>query len=798
MTQAFSKMMSATEGRFLTVVEAEKSLCSALELPHRMLISKMLQQSEFEIVDYATHAFCDITPGFDGPAGSLRRKKGHQDGRIILRYAAQAIREGSTEILFEKVLSWLVGHLDGGNVTGEHMEVFFHFIQQGARRELPAHAHPFIDQVFEEIISCVRQASWSATIHKAHRRIAEFAVERVMNIMPDVKAKYGVSSVPKCKRDIELLVKELARVMKSPSPYEMQRQFSSWLIERLVNQVEYSSDVWFWTLMAVREGIVSCCGPKSADAINDMFESMVDNIGSIMDAVKLSSAAGEIADKVAERLVERGETLGLLRVDEFQTAVSMVNRQLISELAVLHACGNADAQVEPLANLWCTVVLAQMPSTKAGLLATNIKVLLDVVHEQFGETMGKTFKTWILQLVDVARRCEATARLSEIVDAASVEAADWAIENLSPFAADKRASYRDVRLVLAKILSLIPSGPSGVNGEEFRRYITRFLLPNLPFNVTLLTQVYDRVIRVIESHAQPEDARLVRGYIDDAMGCFERQSKLRNIASEADKLVIGAVERGYQGAPRHESLQRHGIAAGRRDGRFLLEKVVETAIVGGTNAECALHQYFNYEIVRLSRLPGRVVMEFLRGMLEHLREYPEVHELLMGLAQAAPAYTAAAKITVSSDEWASHISLHSVNSAPAYREQIGATGLEACNRDNAVMLRGLARHLVLSPADASDFKLWWKRRIGKNIRTKPETFDANGSWERVNFNAAVEVLRGQLDPEEADVVEAYLNQMFGARQPGKESNQPVGSKRTTRPIPMVGSQVIMSFSDIGM
>ncbi len=85
MTFAFSKMMSATEGRYLTAVEAEKALCSALELPHRMLISKMLQQSEFEIVDYATHSFCDITPGFEGPAGSLRRKKGHQDGRIILR-----------------------------------------------------------------------------------------------------------------------------------------------------------------------------------------------------------------------------------------------------------------------------------------------------------------------------------------------------------------------------------------------------------------------------------------------------------------------------------------------------------------------------------------------------------------------------------------------------------------------------------------------------------------------------------------------------------------------------------------
>ncbi len=94
----------------------------------------------------------------------MRRKKGHQDGRIVLRYVAQAVREGSCEIMFEKVLSWLVGHLDASNVTGEHMEIFFHFLQQGAHRELPAAAHPYVDAAFEEMIAFVRQASSSGTI----------------------------------------------------------------------------------------------------------------------------------------------------------------------------------------------------------------------------------------------------------------------------------------------------------------------------------------------------------------------------------------------------------------------------------------------------------------------------------------------------------------------------------------------------------------------------------------------------------------------------------------------------------
>ena len=140
------------------------------------------------------------------------------------------------------------------------MEVFFHFLQQGVHRELPAHAHPFVDEAFESMLKFVMQASSSGLILRAHRRIAEFAADRVMNIMPDVKSKYGVASVPKCKRDFELVIKELARVMKSPTPMDMRRQFATWLIERLVSQVDYNSKVWYWSFLALREGIVECCG----------------------------------------------------------------------------------------------------------------------------------------------------------------------------------------------------------------------------------------------------------------------------------------------------------------------------------------------------------------------------------------------------------------------------------------------------------------------------------------------------------------------------------------------------------
>ncbi len=42
MSRAFSKLMGAAEGRFLTELEQEQALAASLELPHRMLVSRML------------------------------------------------------------------------------------------------------------------------------------------------------------------------------------------------------------------------------------------------------------------------------------------------------------------------------------------------------------------------------------------------------------------------------------------------------------------------------------------------------------------------------------------------------------------------------------------------------------------------------------------------------------------------------------------------------------------------------------------------------------------------------------
>jgi hypothetical protein len=271
---------------------------------------------------------------------------------------------------------------------------------------------------------------------------------------------------------------------------------------------------------------------------------------------------------------------------------------------------------------------------------------------------------------------------------------------------------------------------------------------------------------------------------------------LHAISAHADRYAVSAVERGYQADPRHETLARHGIKAGRRDGKFLIEKTIQCAIIGGPTAEEFLHTYFRNELVRFSNLPGSVMVEFLRGMLEQLREHAEVAELLLGLAQAAPAYAAALKLNAISDKLAEHITAASLNATPSYRDQIGASGREACQRDTSVMLRGLAHHLLHSPGDVSNFRAWWTKRIGQNIRTKPESFDSASNSPMHNLHEVLTGIRQALDNTEADVVEAYVKQAFGSRGTAMTDSKSGGTRRFIPGVTISGPIQTVTFADV--
>jgi hypothetical protein len=187
-----------------------------------------------------------------------------------------------------------------------------------------------------------------------------------------------------------------------------------------------------------------------------------------------------------------------------------------------------------------------------------------------------------------------------------------------------------------------------------------------------------------------------------------------------------------------------------------MEKIIAAAVVGEHEAEAELHRYFVNEQVKFSRLPGGVVIEFLRGIHEQVRDFPEVSELVLGLSQAAAQYTAALKLDAISDEAAMRMAQQSIDQMSNYRQAVGEAGLEACARDNAITIRGLATYLVESPMDVEPFKQWWMKRIGKNIHVKPENYDASNPWIMINRFSLVDFLRDHLDSHEIDAVDGYL------------------------------------------
>ena len=184
-------------------------------------------------------------------------------------------------------------------------------------------------------------------------------------------------------------------------------------------------------------------------------------------------------------------------------------------------------------------------------------------------------------------------------------------------------------------------------------------------------------------------------------------------------------------------------------------------------------------------------------MLEQLREYPEIAELLIGLAQAAPAYSAAIRLNLHSVKLAEHITHASLNIAPAYRDQIGEAGRDACQRDTAVMIRGLAHFLMHSPGDISGFRSWWQKRIGSNIRSKPESFDASGAYAMHNLHEVIAGLRSVLDGNEADTIEAYIRQAFMARGSMNSDNNTSSPRRLIPTVNLSGPLQSVSFADVG-
>ena len=746
METSLSQQLESLRGQHSSSLENTRLLAMSLDMPHRIRLATLLRDHEYTLVDRATQAFCDATPEFEAPPGSLRRKKGHQNGRLFLRYIGQCVREGSMAPLQEGVLSWLVGHLDEANVTGKHIEVFMHYLCLAVYQELPSWSHRPLQTVFEEAIQATRLASYSGVIHRGHRRIAQFVIDRMSVIFRDRTELTVAIGSPKCKRDLEILVKEFAKLMHGPNHDAIVLGVTRWLCERLLSEVDYPAEVWYWTLQCLQEGITQCCGTDASFQAGDILEAVSDRIEPILSSTQLLNQAGPLADLAATALMNEGVELGLYRTDELREQLVKGYRRLWEELAVLSAAGLLKRRSEWVSELWAEVAHTAFPTTDVEFQPRFLKQLLLAGDNVLSESQREWIRTSMKHLAEVARRQDQVQRLAEQTDS-------WLKQSLQPGLWPRFGSpwseleqVQHLQLLVAQITLSVQASPTASQTGNFRKWLVDHWVSRPNFDATAFQnrlQNLEQQLNVLEADLQ----EAVKPWLTEAQEVIARVQQANRSSSVTLAHVRQAVDQAFDTIPNHADSSK-SRKRGYRDGLILMRRLEDFALIGGPFGEQLALDYFQFEIVAHSHLRGALILQYLEGLKSATVQNNLVRHILDSLIEAVPRLAAAYRLYDQSQELASQISNRTLSQMPEYSDAIGAEGRAACDRDNGIMLRGLCRFLLAESLDRQGFQQWWQERIGKFLATFPKHAESAELCSSFNLNNTYQILEEALDRTE--------------------------------------------------
>jgi hypothetical protein len=765
MSRSIASRILNTGGRYLTVLEEEQILAWGLESPSRVAVSRLLEEHEDAIVAKATNRFCDGQVDFNAPAGSRRRVKGMQDGRLLLRHVAQSVREGSIEPLDQKVLSWFVGLLEEQEVTGRHVEIFLFLLGEAAREELPSRWHPLLDDVFDKAVSYTRQAAAGASVAARKGRIAEFAIDRLCKVMPAVEKKFASATRPKGRVDCEHLLLEMPKWLHNVDEAAAVEQATRWVVERLIGFVDFEPEVWNWHFLSLQEGIVQRCGAEVGLRTAPILEQLAQNSKRLVAAAAVFKHSVALGQAAAEALAPGLPSQGVDPSPATRSALAEAGRVFLTNLAVVTAGNGVDKSPARLAEIWCEEFLPALPRRDAAFYIPAVKALGGAVQRKLGGAGAELLGTAFRAAGEVAKRAEAAARLTTVAGTVVDRTAAHCYTRIDAFrevdATYRMAGHRDLRLILSRIIQLLPSGPATVNRAPFRRWLADHVLAhlgNLPADAVV--EAYQLLGTALADEAAPEDFELVQGFLDEAVQCVEANALLTPALDRSAAAVGKAVARCYppkQDVPVDEQVDDGDVAvrqAAERDGIHLVRATVKAARVGGEEATEDLLRWYREQIVRFSKLPGGTLAAFVTAVGEYFSDVPELAVLFERLAQSAPGMAAGLKIFDNSEALAQEATQKVLEKMPLYRDQIGAGGAQAALRDNTITLRGLGLHLVRANGDAGSFRDWWKVRIGKNIVTRPPQLLQR------NREELGRVLERGLDDQEGDAALTLLSAAY--------------------------------------
>ncbi len=782
METSLSQQLEALRGRHTSPLENTRLLAMSLDMPHRIRLATLLRDHEYAIVDRATQAFCDATPEFEAPPGSLRRKKGHQDGRILLRYVGQCVREGSLAPLQDGVLSWLVGHLDDANVQGKHIEIFMHYLCLAVYQELPKWSHRPLQTVFEEAIEATRLASFSGVIHRGHRRIAQFVIDRMSVIFRERKEIAAAIGSPKCKRDLEILVKEFAKLMHGANHDLIVLGVTRWLCERLLSEVDYPAEVWYWTLQCLQEGITQCCGAEASFQAGDILEAVSDRIESILSSTQLLNQAGPVADLAATALMNEGVELGLHRTDELREQLVKGYRRLWEELAVLSAAGLLKRRPEWLSALWLDVADTAFPTRDVEFQPRFLKQMLLAGDSCLSESQRQWLRTSMKHIAEVARRQDQAQRLTEQTES-------WVKQSVRPGLWPRFGSpweeldqIRQLQSFVAQITLSVQAPATESQTGNFRAWMVNHWISQPAFDL----RAYQSRLQSLEQHRGALENDLqdaVKPWLTEAQEVIART--LSNSRSRAVSIVDvrQAVDHAFDSVPNPTDSSK-SRKRGYRDGLILMRRLEDFALIGGDFGEQLALDYFQKEIIAQSRLRGALILRYLEGLRSACPQDSMLVRMMDSLIEALPRLTAAYRLYGQSQELATQISNRTLSQMPEYGEAIGADGRAACDRDNGIMLRGLCRFLLAESLDRQGFQTWWQERIGKFLATFPRHAESAELCASFNLNNTYQILEEALDRVEFSALrnlrQDRMASHFGELAPATPPTSADGPESTRR------------------
>lgn len=754
--RALSDLLVHSTARPLADGEADLLASAGLSLERRLAAARAVEEFETPIAVQAADAFCDARPQFQAPAGSPRREKGRRDGRLMLRYFATSIREGSFAPLRDKVLAWFVGHLDEEVVAGDDVGVFLRFIGQAAEAKLPTAVWPHFQELLEPAVALCRNAAASGLLRTRHRRIADSAVRRVLQITPDFAQRHGDAALSKGKRDMEIFVQDFAKLLHEPSLHEVHLKTTAWLLEKVVPFVEGSADTWQWMFASLREAVVDRCGPLAGRRAGMVLDRVADHAERLVNAAPTYRSAAAVGELGASIALRSASSPGFDVVQDLAPLLAQANRRLVCSLLALYASGGSEGFPERLLEVWSDEYQPQLPIRTPEMQVGALQGLLAAAQQKAPGLGAQILQAGLTSVADVAKRAAAAQRLGTVAADVVDQTLLWAGVELRAFSdappAVRREVGIDLRLTASRCLQSAAFG-SG-DGPALRLWALRFLAPAWGrWSWDGANELLQALSKYYSRAASPADFGLLQPRLDEVARQLAEARKVQGLGNDFAAAGQKASERVYQKFGDHATANPAGVASGARDGRFLLEQVKQTLALGPA-AEPALHAWFQEELVGRSGLPGRMMVEFLEGLKGSVGDSP-LAPLLAGLQARAGAYAAAWKIEKESGAIAKNATEKVLARLPDYAAAIGAAGKESAVRDNAVTLRRLALFL-LKPNEAAgmEFQGWWQGSVGRYIARRPNDLFS------VNLDEVKKALAEILDPTELPPSVAMLETAY--------------------------------------